>query len=110
MPVYEYRCLKCKKRYSALVGMTAEDSEATCPACGGNEAERLVSRFARVRSEDDRLDAIADHLETMGEPESPNEMRHLVRELGKALDDDVSDEMEEVFEAEMAEEAEEPSG
>jgi len=102
VPVYEYRCADCKKKFSALIGMTAEPDDTRCPACGSEKTDKLVSRFARFRSEDDRIDEMADRLETMGEPDSPAEMREVVRELGKAMDEDVADEMEEMFEADMA--------
>ena len=42
---------------------------------------------------------MADRLEGIGEPESPTQMREMVREMGRALDDDMSDEMEEIYEA-----------
>ncbi len=48
------------------------------------------------------MDELADRLEGMAEPENPTEMRQVMREMGKAMDEDVSDEMEELFEAEMA--------
>lgn len=48
------------------------------------------------------MDEIADKIESYGEPESPSEMRNMARELGKAMDDDVSDEMEEMFEADLS--------
>lgn len=82
--------------------MTAEPDDSRCPKCGSLETSKLVSRFARYRSEDDRIDALADRLESMGEPDSPHEMRQVMREMGKAMDEDVSDEMEELFEADMA--------
>jgi putative FmdB family regulatory protein len=106
VPIYEYRCQACNKKFSALVGMTAEPDDTRCPACGSLETTKLVSRFARYRSEDDRVDELADRLETMGEPDSPGEMREVLREMGKAMDEDVSDEMEEMFEADMAGEEE----
>ncbi|CAN5404469.1 hypothetical protein BH11ARM2_BH11ARM2_26590 [soil metagenome] len=103
MPVFEYRCGSCGKKFSALLGMTTGEEVVRCRHCGAEQgATKLVSRFARYRSEDDRIDAIADRLETMGEPDSASEMREVVRELGKAMDEDVSDEMEEMFEADMA--------
>jgi hypothetical protein len=82
--------------------MTAEPDDTSCPHCGSRAAERLVSRFGRARSEDDRVDELADRLEVMGEPDSPSEMRRVMREMGSALDEDASDEMEEVFEKDMA--------
>jgi len=91
------------KRFSLLVGMTAETHDDKCPHCGSVKFEKLVSRFARLRSEDDKLDEISDTLELMGEPDSPSKMRKIVREMGKAMDEDAADEMEEMFEADMEE-------
>ncbi|HEY3782749.1 MAG TPA: zinc ribbon domain-containing protein [Fimbriimonadaceae bacterium] len=101
MPIYEYRCEDCNKKFSALIGMTAEPDNEKCPHCGGTHSKRLISRFARLRSEDDKIDEIADGLEIMGEPDSPTKMRSMVREMGKAMDDDMSADMEEMFEADM---------
>jgi hypothetical protein len=78
--------------------MTAEQELDPCPRCGSEELERLISRFRSGRTEDDRLDDMADRLETLGEPESPSAMRDMARELGKAMDEDMSDDMEEMFE------------
>ena len=101
VPIYEFRCEACKKKFSILVGMTAEADDERCPNCGSPKTHRLVSRFARYRNEDDRIDEMADELEVFGEPDSPSEMRGMVREMGKAMDEDMSDEMEEMFEADM---------
>ena len=101
MPIYEYRCAGCARKFSALIGMTAEPDDEACPHCGSKETTRLVSRFRRGRTEDDRVDELADQLELMGEPDNPAEMRQMVREMGKAMDEDLADEMEEMFEADM---------
>jgi len=81
--------------------MTADSTDTKCPKCGSQRNSKLVSRFARYRNEDDRVDAMADQLELMGEPDSPKAMREMVREMGKAMDEDMSDEREEMFEADM---------
>lgn len=110
MPVYEYRCRSCSKRFTALVGMTAEPDDDRCPHCGSGEAERLVSRFARLRTEDDRIDELADKVESMGEPDSPAEMRRLVKEMGKAMDEDMSEEMEQMLEEDFEKGPDEEGG
>ena len=46
MPVYEYRCSGCERRFEALASIAARDDSATCPRCGQPSAERLVSLFA----------------------------------------------------------------
>lgn len=108
MPIYEFRCPDCGTKFSTLVGMTAEADNTDCPKCGSARAARLVSRFVRGRNEDGRIDEIADNLELFGEPESAHEMRSLVRDMGKAMDDDMADEMEEMFEADMEGSGEDP--
>jgi len=103
MPVYEYRCGACGAKVALLMGMTAEPDEEVCPQCGSRQLARLVSRFKRGRTEDTRIDELADELEAKGEPDSPAAMRDMVREMGKAMDEDMGDEMEEMFEADMEE-------
>jgi len=99
MPVYEYRCADCGKKFQSLVGVVADPSDEKCPHCGSAKTTKLISRFARYRSEDDRIDEIADRMESMGEPDSPSQMRDTLREMGKAMDEDVADEMEEMLES-----------
>ena len=101
MPIFEYRCQGCSRKVTILVGVVAASQEDKCPHCGSTDLVKLVSRFRRGRTEDDRIDEMSDRLELMGEPESPTEMRSLVREMGKAMDDDFGDDMEEMFEGDM---------
>jgi len=100
VPIYEFECPKCQKRYSALVGMTADPAETRCPRCK-IQGKRLVSRFSRGRGEDARIDELADQVEIMGEPEHAGQMRRLMRDMGKAMDEDLSDEMEAMLEADL---------
>lgn len=100
MPIFEYRCLDCGKKFQLLVGVVAGSDRDPCPHCGSSRAEKLVSRFARYRNEDDRLDELADRMDVMGEPDSPSQAVELVREMGKAMDEDTSEELVEMFEDE----------
>ncbi len=98
MPIYEYLCESCGSRVSLLIGVVAEEDVEACSRCGGRSLTRVVSRVSRLRTEDDRLDEVSDRLEMMGEPESYSELRDTLRDVGSAMDEDVSDEMEEMFE------------
>jgi putative FmdB family regulatory protein len=102
MPVFEYRCADCGHRFSSLVGMTAEPDDSRCPRCRSLSTSKLVSRPGRFRVEDDRIDEVASWLEAMGEPDSPTAMRAAMRDMGKALDDDLSDDLEEMFEEDLS--------
>ena len=43
MPLYEYACRKCARRFEALV---LGRETPVCPGCGGHDLERLLSTFA----------------------------------------------------------------
>ena len=43
MPLYEYRCRKCSRRFETLVFGKEKPS---CPKCHGNDLEKLWSAFA----------------------------------------------------------------
>ena len=44
MPIYDYRCTDCDERFDQLV-RRAEDV-VSCPSCGSDHSERLLSVFA----------------------------------------------------------------
>jgi len=45
MPLYEYNCRKCSKRFEQLLYGKEKPS---CPTCHGTELEKLVSTFAAI--------------------------------------------------------------
>lgn len=45
MPTYEYRCGACGHEFDVFQKMS-DDPVRTCPECGEDEAERLISRGA----------------------------------------------------------------
>jgi len=46
MPLFEYRCPNCQRRFEKLVRLADRTEEAICPHCGYERAERLISAFA----------------------------------------------------------------
>ena len=58
MPVYEYRCNNCQRKYSVLVRSLSATPEPVCNACGSKEASRLFSTFAHVKTDKDVYDEI----------------------------------------------------
>lgn len=107
VPIYEFICEKCRRKSSDLIAVADADLPRKCPKCGHEPLKRVVSRFRRGRSEDERLDEITDQLERRGDPDSPTEMREMLREMGHALDEGIPDEMEALFESEVAGELDE---
>lgn len=96
MPIYEYRCNACRRRFNVLVGVIAQDDPLQCPHCGSIDVTRLISRFARLRNEDDIMDDMLDP-DKIGDPEDPKTMRRWVKEMGKDLGEDFADEFDELL-------------
>ena len=59
MPIYEFYCHKCRKKMSFLV-MSPASFKPVCKFCKGEEVEQLFSRFAMPKSEERRLESLAD--------------------------------------------------
>ncbi len=62
MPIYEYYCFDCRKRVAVFFRSmsTASDDAARCPHCEGAQLRRMVSRVAVLKSEDSRMEEMAD--------------------------------------------------
>lgn len=46
MPIYDYRCSKCKRSFSLTESIAEHGSrKAKCPACGSTTVERVFSSF-----------------------------------------------------------------
>jgi len=99
MPIFEYTCNSCRgRKFSALVGVVADAKPPTCPKCGGTDLSKLVSRFARVRSEDESIDALAEAAD-MADPDDPKAMRRLMKEMASEMGEDMdADEFESLME------------
>lgn len=95
MPIYEYRCDDCRRRVSIWWKTfgDAATGQAVCPRCGGTHLHRLMSRVAVLRSEDSRLDDLADPSDfgdlDENDPRSVGRwMRRMSDELGEPMDDE----------------------
>ncbi|MDI9612915.1 MAG: zinc ribbon domain-containing protein [Acidobacteriota bacterium] len=89
MPIYEYHCRACRRRMSFLV-MTPSTFEPECRFCGGRELERLFSRFSSPKSEEQRLESLADPASLAGLDESdPGSVARWVKKMGGELGDDL---------------------
>ena len=106
MPLFEYACRRCDKRFTWMSGVVATELPPLCPNCHSADLRKLISRVTRGRSDDARMESIADKLETQ-DFDDAHELRRFAREMGREMGaesgEDLSDEMEEIIEAEARE-------
>ena len=104
LPIYEYNCHNCQRRISIFwrTFSEAEEENPVCPRCGGTDLTRLISRVRIVRSEESRLDDLADpsNLPDFDEndPKSMGRwMRKMTSELGDEMGEELGPEFDEVI-------------
>ncbi|MBI2159586.1 MAG: zinc ribbon domain-containing protein [Candidatus Rokubacteria bacterium] len=95
MPIYEYECHGCRRRVSLLVLRPSAAPPPTCPRCHGSNLSRLMSRFATVKSEEARLEGLADpsNLGDLDEND-PASVARFMKKMGKELGEDLGDDFE----------------
>ena len=82
--------------------MVAQAAPLQCPKCQGTELNRQISRFARVRNEEDTLDSLADEMESLGETDDPKTLRRMMKEVSGAVGEDLGDEFDQMMEEDSA--------
>ena len=97
MPIYEYRCESCGRYHQQLVLSLASYRVPACPRCGEATLRKLVSRFSVKRSEDSRLDDLADPSSFGDLDESdPRSVARWARKMGDALGEELGPEFDEM--------------
>jgi putative FmdB family regulatory protein len=89
MPIYEYDCDKCHRRTSVLTMRVSEAVDVVCRHCGSAAMNRLMSRFATPRSEDSRMDALADPSKFGDlDEKDPKSVARMMRRMGREMGDE----------------------
>ena len=108
MPIYEYECRECRRVVSLLVLRPSAAPTPACPRCGSAALTRVMSRFATVKSEEARMEALADSA-SMGDIDEndPASVARFMKKMGRELGDDVGEDFDEVVDEAMADASEE---
>ena len=105
MPIYEYTCPQCNGRFQKLVQGFSDPPGLACPRCGNAGVKRAVSRVVTLKSEEARVDALADPATFAGLDESdPRSIAQWAKKLGKELGEDAGDDWDEMVDQMLEEE------
>lgn len=105
MPIYEYLCEECRKVSTFLVLNTRDPFQPRCKRCQSGNMTKLISRVARVRSEESRLESLADPGKLGGLDETdPASMARWMKRMGKELGEDMGEDFDAMVDEAMDEE------
>jgi putative FmdB family regulatory protein len=101
MPIYEYRCNKCRRKVEVFARNPSTVSSPTCSHCGSSETSRIFSKFAVRRSKQDKGvydDILSDRKLTDGLMRNdPRALAEWSRKMSRAADEDSTPETEELM-------------
>jgi len=96
MPIYQYDCSGCDQRVEVFFRSVKAVDKPVCPQCGSKTLKRVMSRFARVRSDAQQLDDLdieqqLGRLDGKSEADFARWTRRMGDELGEDLGADFRD-------------------
>jgi putative FmdB family regulatory protein len=90
MPIYEYRCQSCQRRFSHFTRGFSQATTPQCPHCHSTAARRLMSRFAVVRGEESHMEDLADPAAMGGFDENdPVSIARYARKMGREVGEEI---------------------
>jgi putative FmdB family regulatory protein len=97
MPNYEFRCLNCKKRFTIYLSYTEYGQKPVrCPHCASDQIQRRIGKVRFARSEESRLENLADPSKLEGLDEDPRALGQMMRQMGGELGEELGPEFDEV--------------
>jgi putative FmdB family regulatory protein len=103
MPIYEYRCADCRKKTTVVTLSVSAAVDPVCSYCGGRNMAKLVSRIAIKKSEESRLESLADPSSLTGldenDPKSVSRwMKKMGQEMGEEAGENFNEEVDKAME------------
>ncbi len=105
MPIYEYRCNDCGKISEFLFIKTDETFTPQCKRCKSKKMTRVLSKVRVIRSEESRMENLADPSKWGGiDEKDPKSMAKWMKKMGKELGEDMGEDVDQVVDEAMEEE------
>ncbi len=104
MPIYEYRCRDCGKKSTFITLSIKSALTPKCRKCGSANMAKLVSRVAVSRSEESRLESLADPSKLGGLDENdPKSLARWMKRMGKEMGDEMGEDFDQSVDEAMEE-------
>ncbi len=97
MPTYDYRCLDCQRRFN--IYMTYQEygtKPVACPHCHSERVQRRIGRVRVARSDESRMESLADPDKLAGLEDDPRSLGKMMREMSSEVGEDMGPEFDEV--------------
>ena len=97
MPSYTYGCLNCKRRFEIFMSYNEYGTRpVSCPHCHSDQVRRRIGRVRFARSEESRLESLADPGNLEGLEDDPKALGRMMRQMSREMGEDIGPEFDEV--------------
>lgn len=98
LPIYSYHCNDCQHRFALRLSYEEYGkNKARCPHCNSQDVQRQIGRIRFARSEESRLDNLADPANLEGLEDDPKALGRMMRQMSGELGEDLGPEFDEVI-------------
>ncbi len=98
MPTYQYRCKDCQKRFEIFMTYSEYDTRTIiCSHCQSSNVMRRIGRIRFARSEESRLENLADPSALAGMEDDPRAMGKMMRQMSHEMGEEMGPEFDEVI-------------
>lgn len=104
MPIYEFRCAECRRKTTLITLSVSAAVDPACQHCGGRNMAKLVSRVAIRRSEESRLESLADPSSLAGlDEQDPKSVARWMKKIGREMGEETGEDFDEEIDRAMDE-------
>jgi putative FmdB family regulatory protein len=97
MPLYDFICLDCNQRFDIHLSYSEYGNKAVaCPHCGSGKVKRRVPRVRVKKSEESRLESLADPSALAGLEDDPKSLGRMMRKMGNEMGEELPPEFDDV--------------
>jgi len=98
MPNYQYRCLNCRRRFEVFMTFSEYGTQSVyCPYCKSNQVQRRIGRIRVAKSEESRIENLADPSALAGLEDDPQALGQMMRRMSNEMGEEMGPEFDEVI-------------
>lgn len=98
MPNYQYRCLNCSRRFEIFMTFNEYGTQSVhCPYCKSDQVQRRIGRIRVAKSEESRIENLADPSALAGLEDDPQALGQMMRRMSNEMGEEMGPEFDEVI-------------
>lgn len=97
MPTYDFVCMNCGQRFDVFLTFDEYGKrKVTCVHCGDINVRRRMTKVRIARSEESRMDSIADESALESLQDDPRALGRMMKKMGNEMGEDLPPEFDDM--------------